>query len=143
MSRLDIHQLGHDFFAVQTDLLSQHHYVAIAPKMKALKSFAKVLVLSSYPASCHRLSRCVQAPSVTDAPTKVTFRGNLSNVESFLNIRFGQDTSGAHRFPHPQASEYPSGTEVDTSTPGAACPRPQDPVQGFVFANITDMQRIA
>lgn len=112
----------------------------MATKMNTLKSFATLLAFSSCLVSCHPLTRGVQAPSVTDPTTKATFRGNLSNnVESFLNIRFGHDTSGANRFAHPQAFEYPSGTQVDASAPGAACPQPRVPVEDFIFANVTDM----
>ena len=62
-----------------------------------------------------------------DQPTisvgNVTFNGRATdNVESFLNIRFGQDTSGEKRFASPYPFTYSTGAVVDASQPGAGCP---------------------
>lgn len=63
-------------------------------------------------------------PTVTDSSTGVTFQGNLSSgIESFLNIRFGEDTSGANRFALPVPFKYPRKTVVNASTFGAVCPQ--------------------
>ena len=61
---------------------------------------------------------------VTDPSTGVTFQGNLSSgVESFYNIRFGEDTSGPNRFALPKAFKYPRKTVVNASTFGDTCPQ--------------------
>lgn len=60
------------------------------------------------------------------------------NVESFLNIRFGQNTAGNNRFAAPKPFEYPSGSLVNATAPGAACPQQSDP--GFqLFDNVTNI----
>lgn len=63
-------------------------------------------------------------PTVTNPSTGVTFQGNLSSgIESFLNIRFGEETSGANRFALPIAFKYRPKTVVNASTFGADCPQ--------------------
>ena len=91
--------------------------------------------------TCIPLDHATPAPSVTVPATKVTFQGNYSNdVESFYNIRFGRDTSGANRFAHPIPFTYPPGSVVDASVYGAACPQQRVPVQGFnIFQNVTNI----
>jgi carboxylesterase type B len=81
------------------------------------------------------------APSVHLESSDVRFTGTLSNdTESFLNIRFGQDTSGSNRFAPPKPYTYPSGSVVNASQSGAACPQAQDPDADFpLFANVTDI----
>ena len=92
---------------------------------------------------CHTLEILVDnagAPPVTDPTTNVTYRGKLFNhVESFLNIRFGRDTSDDNIFAHPVPFSYPAGTTVDASQPGPACSQVKVPVAGFsIFSNVTD-----
>jgi carboxylesterase type B len=86
------------------------------------------------------LSERASAPSVTDQSSHITYKGKTSNnVESFLNIRFGQDTGGANRFLHPKPFSYPDSTVVDASKSGSACPQQKIPVQGFdAFDNVTN-----
>lgn len=71
--------------------------------------------------------------------SNVRFEGNLANdVESFLNIRFAEDTSGENRFAAPKPFTYPSGSVVNASRPGAACPQQKVPIPGLeVFDNVT------
>ncbi|KAI1097372.1 carboxylesterase family protein [Jackrogersella minutella] len=62
------------------------------------------------------------SPTVRDAG--VTYVGTDSNgVESFLNIRYGHDTSGQRRFKPPIPFHYATGTRVNTTEAGAACPQ--------------------
>jgi carboxylesterase type B len=100
---------------------------------------ALLSALLSSTAICAPLSERASALSVTDPSNQVTYNGKSSNnVESFLNIRFGQDTGGANRFLHPKPFSYPNGTMVDASAPGAACPQQKVPVPGFnAFDNVT------
>ncbi|KAL3440252.1 Alpha/Beta hydrolase protein [Aspergillus insuetus] len=74
-------------------------------------------------------------------PTAVRYIGATANkVESFLNIRFGEDTSGANRFAPPKPYTYAVGTVVDASRGGAACPQPKQAVASMpLFDNVTKM----
>ena len=77
-------------------------------------------------------------PTVTNPLTDVTFQGNLSSgVESFLNIKFGEDTSGCNRFALPKSFHYPHGTVVDASKTGAACA--QANITGIFASDIQKM----
>jgi hypothetical protein len=90
---------------------------------------------------------CVSAsPLLKSRPTvylggsdQVRFEGtSANNVESFLNIRFGEDTSGKNRFAAPKPYAYPPGSVVNASQPGAACPQQKVPIAGLaVFDNVT------
>ncbi|KAJ5584256.1 uncharacterized protein N7459_004056 [Penicillium hispanicum] len=63
-----------------------------------------------------------------------------NKVESFLNIRFGESTSGNNRFAPPKAFTYPGGTRVNATSAGAACPQPKVPEPDFpLFDNVTKM----
>ena len=63
-------------------------------------------------------------PKVINPATGVTFHGNLSSgIESFFNIRFGEDTSGGNRFALPKPFHYHDKAVVDASNVGAACPQ--------------------
>ena len=66
---------------------------------------------------------------VKDLQRDVTYQGITSNsVEHFLNIKFGEDTSGELRFAPPQRFTPPRGSLVNATVPGAACPQIQDAV---------------
>ncbi len=66
-------------------------------------------------------------PIVTDASNNVSYHGkNSSNIESFLNIRFAEDTSGLNRFVTPKPYSYPHDFAVNASVPGAVCPQAPD-----------------
>ncbi|KAK5797947.1 hypothetical protein VI817_004238 [Penicillium citrinum] len=72
-------------------------------------------------------------------PSKVRFEGTSSNgIESFLNIRFAENTSGHNRFAAPKPYRYLPGSVVNASHPGAACPQQKVPIAGLeVFDNVT------
>lgn len=71
------------------------------------------------------LARSNPGPVVTDTTNSITYHGNVSsNVESFLNIRYGRDTSGSNRFAPPVPFKYPNGTVVDASANGFFCAQP-------------------
>ena len=63
-------------------------------------------------------------PKVTDQAHSVTYHGSVNNsVESFLNIRFGKDTSGQAQFTPPKPYTYPEGAASPQSIvapPGSA-----------------------
>ncbi|KAJ5983670.1 carboxylesterase [Penicillium waksmanii] len=76
---------------------------------------------------------------VLGGSNNVQFEGtSANNVESFMNIRFAEDTSGNNRFAAPKPFSYPSGSVVNASLPGAACPQQKVPIPGLeVFDNVT------
>ena len=78
-------------------------------------------------------------PAVSVA--NVTFNGRATEgVETFFNIRFGQDTGGENRFASPKPFTYDRDAVVDASRPGAACPQAKVPLPGFsVFDNVTNV----
>ncbi|RAL03369.1 alpha/beta-hydrolase [Aspergillus ibericus CBS 121593] len=79
------------------------------------------------------------APIVHLPDSDVWFTGTAGNeTESFLNIRFGQDTSGSNRFAPPKPYAYPAGSVVNATQSGAACPQQKDPIPTFpLFDNVT------
>lgn len=79
-----------------------------------LTALATALVLPTSTAST--------VPQVSDLITGVTYEGNLSSeVESFLNIRFAEDTSGSNRFALPKPFHYPKHTVVNATQISNAC----------------------
>ncbi|KAK6957986.1 hypothetical protein Daesc_000778 [Daldinia eschscholtzii] len=64
-------------------------------------------------------------PQVVDTRKNVTYRGfNRNGVEAFLNIPYGQDTSGPNRFKPPRPFVPESGSVIDALSYGPACPQP-------------------
>ncbi|KAI0160931.1 carboxylesterase family protein [Hypoxylon sp. FL1284] len=80
-------------------------------------------------------------PVAFDPESDVMYRGMHRNgIEVFLNIPYGQDTSGANRFKPPRAFVHEAGSVVDARSYGPACPQPL----GNVFlpislTNVTDI----
>jgi carboxylesterase type B len=63
-------------------------------------------------------------PIVQSQKYNVTYRGtSAGEVEHFQNIRYAHDTSGSRRFQPPEPYVPPSGTEVNATAPGPACPQ--------------------
>lgn len=87
------------------------------------------------------LRAAAAAPTVSAGG--ISYVGTTSEgVESFLNIRFGQDTGGQNRFKKPVYYSYPDGTIVNASTPGAACPQALgNPLPEFegIYGNVTSI----
>ncbi|KAL8716691.1 MAG: hypothetical protein Q9225_005999 [Loekoesia sp. 1 TL-2023] len=85
--------------------------------------------------------------SVTAAPTvvdsKVTYIGTEENgVESFLGIKYGQDTGGTQRFKKSKPYHYPAGTVVSAVTTAAACPQQTgNPTPSLIglFGNVSNI----
>jgi carboxylesterase type B len=101
-----------------------------------LTTFA--LLLFSLYACTHGRPLCQPNPAV-NVGSKVRYLGtSADNIESFLNIRFGQSTGGNNRFAAPKPYTYPHGSVVNATRPGAACPQQKVPIQGLaVFDNVT------
>ncbi|ETI26729.1 hypothetical protein G647_10174 [Cladophialophora carrionii CBS 160.54] len=71
--------------------------------------------------------------TVLDNARNVSYVGlSFQGTEKFLGINYGQDTSGANRFKPPRAFNYPTGTTVQATTAGAACP--QNTILSFLGA---------
>ncbi|RAL16899.1 carboxylesterase family protein [Aspergillus homomorphus CBS 101889] len=81
------------------------------------------------------------APTVHLQDTDIWFTGiATSKIESFLNIRFGEDTSGNNRFAPPKSYAYPAGSIVNATQAGTACPQRKVPLADFpVFDNLTNI----
>jgi carboxylesterase type B len=79
-----------------------------------------------------------QSPvTVTDNSHNVSYVGfSFAGTEQFQNIKYGQDTSGQNRFKHPQPFSYPTGTVVQATAAGAACP--QNSIQSLLGAISTN-----
>ncbi|KAJ5168952.1 carboxylesterase [Penicillium canariense] len=103
----------------------------------AFKSVAAIfLCLFS---ACGHASALHKQHAIVDIENRVRFHGSsASNIESFINIRFGQNTGGSNRFAAPKPYSYPYGSVVNATQPGAACPQQKVPIQGLaVFDNVT------
>ncbi|KAJ4363463.1 hypothetical protein N0V83_009757 [Neocucurbitaria cava] len=81
------------------------------------------------------------APQISDTSCNVTYRGIERNgIEVFLGIPYAQDTSGGNRFKAPRAYVPPSGSTIDATKPGHACPQPLGEVSApLALRNITDV----
>lgn len=63
-------------------------------------------------------------PQVWDESRNVTYQGVSKNgIDSFLNIPFGQDTSGPRRFAAPELFVPTRGTMLNNTQPGPVCPQ--------------------
>jgi carboxylesterase type B len=81
-----------------------------------------VAVWSGFLVLCAALSVGVlAAPTVVDGSVKYVGIVNNGVTESFLGIKFGQDTGGTNRFKRPRPYAYPAGATVQATTPGPAC----------------------
>lgn len=88
------------------------------------------------------LERNPTSSFVTDRRTNVTYHG-ISNhgVDTFLNIPYGQDTSGAGRFAPPKPFVPAHNSIINATVDGAACPQPKVPFPGInnVLSNVTNI----
>lgn len=81
----------------------------------------------------------VAEPLIRNKKTQVTYRGTtLDLVEYFQNVKFAHDTSGERRFSPPEPYFPPTGSEVDATFPGAACPQVSQAMPPF-FAETPNM----
>ncbi|KAJ6785082.1 hypothetical protein PWT90_08667 [Aphanocladium album] len=96
-------------------------------------------------ALCLCSGACVAAgssPIVVDPLQGVTYHGLYRNgVEAFLNIPYGQETSGSYRFKPPRPYMAPNGTTIDATAYGSACPQQlgQSSIFPVSLSNITDI----
>lgn len=64
-------------------------------------------------------------PIAKDASRDVSYHGlSRNNVDLFLNIPYGLDTSGEHRFKPARPAVPAHGTTVQATSYGPACPQP-------------------
>ncbi|EFY87944.1 lipase, putative [Metarhizium acridum CQMa 102] len=85
------------------------------------------------------LTGAVADPVVHDADKDITYYGLSRNgIEVFLNIPYGQDTSGENRFRPPRPHSSPRGSAIDATAYGPACPQALGPwVPPISLSNIT------
>lgn len=114
--------------------------------MHARNPLVPLLILAAGSASALSIPEHVQRP--IDRPTvklhsdsNVIFHGSArGSVESFLNIRFGHDTSGNNRFAPPEPYLYPANSVHNASLTGAACPQQKVPIPDLpLFDNVTNV----
>ncbi|KAI5921809.1 putative lipase [Camillea tinctor] len=86
-------------------------------------------------------SSSLSSPSVTTASNNVTYQGLERNgIEIFLNIPYGQDTSGENRFKPPRPYVPTPGATVDARSYGPACPQPLGALNlPLVLSNVTEI----
>lgn len=94
-------------------------------------------------ASCLALALPIAAsnPQAVDPQRQVTYTGIQRNgIEIFLNIPYGEDTSGANRFKPPVPHVPSPGTEIVATAYGPACPQPLGQALPPLFlANVTNV----
>ncbi|KAF7562671.1 hypothetical protein G7046_g1491 [Stylonectria norvegica] len=83
------------------------------------------------------------SPTVVDPRHDITYQGlHRNGIEVYLNIPYGQDTSGVNRFkpPKPYDLKPHAGTTVLADKYGPACPQPLGPwVAPISLSNITNI----
>lgn len=68
----------------------------------------------------------------------VTYRGtHKDGVESFLGIKYGQDTSGENRFNAPKPYTPSPGSFILADNPGPACPQSVEVGESFLPLYLT------
>lgn len=80
-------------------------------------------------------------PTAVDTANNVSYRGLYRNgIEAFLNIPYGQDTGGEHRFKPPRPYTPQPGSEMVAQSYGPSCPQPLGDELGapLVLGNVTD-----
>ncbi len=103
--------------------------MAIFAKLCALLAFGSCIV------TAEPIVTIKQSPA-----GDIAYRGSISDsIEHFQNIKYAHDTSGAHRFAPPEPYIPPWGTEMDATTPGAACPQLSDAIP-LAFVETKDMR---
>lgn len=83
-------------------------------------------------------SSVLSAPTVVDQKN-VTYNGLTRNgLDVFLNLRYGEDTSGENRFKPPRPHVPAAGSVVEATSFGAACPQPPNSLAPpLTLTNIT------
>lgn len=104
------------------------------PRHYAMKAPAVLLLAAS-----SVVTGAAAGPVVHDADKDVTYHGLSRNgIEVFLNIPYGQDTSGENRFRPPRPHSSPRGSAIDATAYGPACPQALGPwVPPISLTNIT------
>ena len=80
--------------------------------------------------------------SVIDQQHSVTYNGlERNDIEVFLNIPFGQDTSGSGRFAPPKPYIPAQNTVFNATVPGPDCPQQPVPFPGIngIVSNVTNI----
>ncbi|KAI1459290.1 carboxylesterase family protein [Annulohypoxylon moriforme] len=90
---------------------------------------------------CGGVVASASTPSVVDKKNNVTYNGlNRNGVEAFLNVPYGQDTSGANRFKPPQAFVPKPGSTINAQAYGPACPQPLgEGLPPLTLTNVTEI----
>lgn len=87
------------------------------------------------------VAQCLTPATVHDPTCDVTYNGvSEHGVETFFGIHYAQDTSGSNRFRPPVPYVPETGSTVDATNAGPACPQPKgDPFTPLYISNVTDI----
>ena len=92
--------------------------------LAALLSFYSSWPQQLFSATVLKFNPAPTNPHVIHERTRVSYLGTTENgVEQFESIFYAEDTSGPNRFMPPMPYAPPSGTFVDVTALGAACPQ--------------------
>lgn len=82
-----------------------------------------------------------KVPTAHDRACDVTYTGTVQDgVENFFAIPFGQDTGGANRFRPPRPYLPESGSQIDATIRGPACPQPKKAIAApFYLSNYSEV----
>lgn len=106
--------------------------------MRLISALVGAYLFSSF----HAFKTSASEVFVIDARANVSYQGiSTDGVDSFLNIHYGEDTSGSGRFAPPSPFVPAPNSVVNATTKGAACPQPMVPFPGLngLLDNVTDI----
>lgn len=73
-----------------------------------------------------------------EVANRVTYHGTYKDdVEAFLGIKYGQDTSGINRFEPPKPYTPTPGSSIQAISPGPACPQDASVGESFLPLYLT------
>ncbi|KAI1176047.1 putative lipase [Nemania sp. FL0916] len=107
----------------------------------ALFTAASALLSWSVVVSGSSTTSTTSGPCVVDDEQGVTYEGLARNdIEVFLGVPYGKDTSGAQRFRPPRPYTPARGSVINARSYGPACPQPLGAASPpFTFTEITDI----
>lgn len=93
------------------------------------------MLLKSFFVAC-----AAAVPLVIDPVKNITYNGLSRNtLDVFLNVRYGEDTSGENRFKPPRVHNATANAIIDATSFGAACPQPPNSfAPPLTLTNITN-----
>lgn len=124
-----------DLAAPESRLTSRNWKIA-PQNMKLIHSPAVLAAATAFQALVASANPCV-----IDSHHDVTYRGiHRNGIEAFLNIPYGQDTGGKHRFKPPRLYKPAAGSTIHADAFGPACPQKLGPwIKPISLSNVTEV----